>query len=109
MPTRFLGVALSISFSVRDSGPVREVVLSLDGELDTDSARSLEQRMRNLPEADVVVINLSRLSFIDSTGLSLLVTAKNREGDRLRLIGARPPVSHIFESTGTSSLLETEV
>jgi anti-sigma B factor antagonist len=102
-------VALTIAFSMRDSGPVRQLVLRLDGELDSDSARTLEQRLRNLPEADVVVLELRGLGFIDSSGLRLLVDAKRRAGDRLRLVGAQPPVSHVFESAGDAELLDDGV
>jgi anti-anti-sigma factor len=99
-------MSLTIAFSVRDTGRVRELVLRLAGELDTDSAHTLEQRLRNLPEADVVVIDMRGLEFIDSSGLRVLVDAKRRGDDGVRLIGATPPVSHVFERSGASGLLE---
>src|SRR5947208_13828189 len=70
------GMALTIAFSMRDSGPARQLVLRLVGELDSDSSRTLEQRLQNLPEADVVVVDLRGLEFIDSSGLPVLVDAK---------------------------------
>jgi anti-anti-sigma factor len=97
---------LTISFSVRDSGRLRELVLTLAGELDSDSARGLESRLRNLPESDVVVIDLRALTFIDSSGLRVLVAAKRRDGDALRLIGAGPPIADVFETAGSGELLE---
>ena len=97
------------AFSVRDTGRVRELVLRLSGELDSNSAHELEQRLRNLPEADVVVIELRGLEFIDSSGLRVLVEAKRRGGEAVRLIGARPPVTHVFAESGADELLENGV
>ena len=103
------GMALTIAFSMRDSGPARQLVLRLAGELDSDSARTLEQRLQNLPEADVVVIDLRGLEFIDSSGLRVLVEAKRRGPDRLHLVGAQPPVTHVFQGAGSEELLENGV
>ena len=103
------GMALTIAFSMRDSGPARQLVLRLVGELDSDSARTLEQRLQNLPEADVVVVDLRGLEFIDSSGLRVLVDAKRRGSDRVRLVGAQPPVAHVFQGAGTGELLENGV
>jgi anti-anti-sigma factor len=102
-------MALTIAFSVRDTGRVRELVLRLGGELDSDSAHTLEQRLRNLPEADVVVIDLRDLEFVDSSGLRVLIDAKRAAGDAMRLIGATPPVTHVFERLGADELLENGV
>jgi anti-anti-sigma factor len=102
-------MALTIAFSMRDSGPLRELILRVNGELDSESARTLSQRLENLPEADVVVLDLRGLEFIDSTGLRVLVEAKQRYGERLRLVGVQPPVKHVFESSGTTELLENGV
>jgi anti-anti-sigma factor len=99
-------VALSIAFSMRDSGRTRELSLRLAGELDNETARTLEQRLQSLPEADVVVIDLRGLEFLDSSGLRVLIDAKRRAADAVRLVGARPPVSHVFETSGAAELLE---
>jgi len=99
-------MALTMTFSVRDAGPLRQVVLELTGELDGLHARRLQQRLATLPDGDVVIIDLRGLEFIDSTGLGLLVAAKRTHGDRLRLVGASPPVRHVFEHSGTLELLD---
>lgn len=97
---------MTISFSVRDSGSLRELVLTLHGELDSSSSRTLEQRLANLPDADMVLVDLRNLSFLDSSGLRVLVDAKTLGGDRVRLIGAQPPIAHVFENSGTAELLD---
>lgn len=99
-------MGLTITFSMRDSGPLRELVLTLHGGLDTDTARTLRQRLSNLPESDVVCIDMTNLDFIDSGGLRVLVTGKRQFGDGLRLVGAQPPVEHVFEHAGEAELLE---
>ncbi|MFL5893518.1 MAG: STAS domain-containing protein [Thermoleophilaceae bacterium] len=99
-------MALTISFAMRDAARRRELVLRLDGELDGDSALTLDRRLHSLPEADVVIVDLRGLSFIDSTGLRVLVQAKHSQGESLRLVGAPPPVAHVFETSGAGELLE---
>lgn len=57
----------------RDEGQVR---LSLEGELDLASTRTLEDRLTLLrAKRQAVRLDLSKLQFIDSTGLHLLIGA----------------------------------
>jgi anti-anti-sigma factor len=99
-------MGLTITFSMRDTGSLRELALKLHGGLDTDTARTLHQRLSNLPEADRVCIDLTNLDFIDSGGLRVLVTAKRELSDELRIIGAQPPIAHVFERAGAAEVLE---
>lgn len=99
-------MGLTITFSMRDSGSLRELVLTLHGGLDTNTARTLRQRLTNLPESDLLCINLTHLGFIDSGGLRVLIDAKRELKDTLRLVGAQPPVEHVFEHAGEAALLE---
>lgn len=56
-----------------DAGPLR---LRLSGELDLLVGEELEARLRQLQEAgDPVLLDLSGLQFIDSTGLRVIITA----------------------------------
>ena len=69
----------------------RSHLISLAGELDLDSCRAVETELRKAEagQAERIVIDLSRLEFIDSTGLGLLVSAQRRsdaDSGRLRLI-----------------------
>ena len=74
----------------------------LVGELDISTANALEDLLTILggpggPER--IVIDLSGLRFMDSTGLRLLVTADLRLGDdgrQLRLIRGPEPVHRVF-------------
>ena len=76
----------------RSSG--RECVALL-GELDIFTAQSLEDAVLGLEDTNpgLVVIDLTGVSFIDSTGLSVLLTASQRAREQgRRLVVVRPPL-----------------
>lgn len=55
-----------------------------------------------------VVLDLHRVSFIDSSGLKAIVTAHKwlqARGGRLRLVGPNKPTRKIFEITGLTQVL----
>jgi anti-sigma B factor antagonist len=76
--------------------------ISLVGELDISTADALETLLSDLSAAGGprrIVIDLSGLRFMDSTGLRLLVTAdlRLRDGGReLRLVRGPEPVHRVF-------------
>ena len=81
-----------------------ETVLALDGELDLATAEPLRQTLLDAIENDGqgVAVDMTRCSFIDSTGLRILVEAGRRlgrDGQRLRLIGMRDQPRRVFELT----------
>jgi anti-sigma B factor antagonist len=53
-------------------------ILSLEGELDLATAELLEQAMVGLEQEPMVVLDLERLKFIDSTGLRGVLAALER-------------------------------
>ena len=83
-------------------------VLSLYGELDAASAPLLEKQIKRLQwsAAPAIVIDLSGLDFVDSTGLHVLIRAFKRapEGQLTLLRGSRN-VHRVFELTGMDALL----
>lgn len=84
------------------------VVLSLFGELDLASAPSLEKQVKRLQwaGADVVVIDLSGLAFIDSAGLHVLLRAQRRaQAGRLVLLRGPRRVHRVFELSGVDAQL----
>ena len=56
--------------------------IALKGELDLSTVNKVEDELKSLEAsgADLIVLDLSRLSFLDSTGLRCLVTADQRPG-----------------------------
>ena len=73
--------------------------ISLDGELDLVTHRDVERELRIVEETDAtsIVLDLSGVSFIDSSGIRMLLLARARtrdDGARLKL---RRPPARVFE------------
>ena len=74
------------------------------GELDIATVAVLERGLlaAEQTDADTIVLELSRLSFIDSTGLKLLLDATERSAgaDRLRIIAGAPALERLLDIVG---------
>jgi anti-sigma B factor antagonist len=87
------------------------VRIALEGELDYSSALILDDELRRAEAGvhSVLVLDLSELRFMDSTGLGIIASAyrRTRRGGR-RLIVACPTsaVRRIFQLTGMLDRLE---
>ena len=83
----------------------------LRGELDLSTVNKVQEELRRV-EADapaVVVLDLSKLTFLDSTGLRCLVTADQRARDadrRVVLVRGPDPVQRVFSITRLEERLE---
>jgi anti-anti-sigma factor len=89
------------------------VRVSLQGELDLSCARQVEEHFAAIDEqAPVrVVVDLSGLAFIDSSGLRMLLLADARareHGYELVLLPGPEPVQRVFEMTGALDILRFE-
>jgi anti-sigma B factor antagonist len=86
------------------------LVLHLGGELDMASRDVIESAvMAAIPSAYKVVLDLSDLTFCDSSGIAMFVAASEKaraEGVQLTLENLQPRVAHVFEVTGVGPLLE---
>ena len=79
-------------------------VIALAGELDLSTAPVADDVFTRLPEpAGEVIVDMSELTFMDSSGLTVLLMAVNR-GQALRL---RKPSSIIRDLIAASGLDET--
>jgi anti-anti-sigma factor len=79
-------------------------IVRVSGELDISGADLLETRIQELAgdSPDVVVIDLRKVSFMDSTGLRSLLRARalgSEEGWALKLIRGPEPVHRVLELT----------
>ena len=86
------------------SGADSAAILRVSGELDITGADVLETRIKELEgdSPDVVVIDLRKVSFMDSTGLRSLLRARalgSEEGWSLKLIRGPEPVHRVLELT----------
>jgi anti-anti-sigma factor len=80
-------------------------IAELAGELDIASAPDLRERLLALlrPTSGRLVIDLSRVSFCDASGLAVLIGTGRRArllGGFLRLAAVSPEVSQVLHSTG---------
>jgi anti-sigma B factor antagonist len=84
--------------------------LTPSGELDIATAPQLEQEVRSMLARSVpnVLIDLSRLTFIDSSALRLFIVLNERsssDGWKLSLIRPTGQVRSVFEITGAEDSL----
>jgi anti-anti-sigma factor len=79
-------------------------VVQLAGELDLASTPTLADVLHGLePPCDLVILDLSQLTFIDSTGLRLAINEHRRaemDGFDLVLAGATEPILRVLRVTG---------
>jgi anti-sigma B factor antagonist len=91
-------------FRIEEERPARNgvVLFVLYGEVDLHVAPELRERLTTAIEegADYIVLDLSRVTFIDSMALGVLLGARHRlrvlDGD-LRLVVGSPDLRRIFE------------
>lgn len=89
----------------------KALAINLSGELDTVTAELLRELLNSLlqKEKKQVVIDLSGISFINSSGLGALVSASlsfRRDGGRIVLSGIQGMVSRVFELTRMNRAFE---
>ncbi|MDX6679361.1 MAG: hypothetical protein QOE31_3413 [Solirubrobacteraceae bacterium] len=92
------------------SEPNGEVhTLSLDGEFDLVNAPRVERELRSIEATDagVILVDLAGVTFIDSTGIRVLIiaAARSRRDNRLVLAGASPGVLRVLRMAGVAQLL----
>ena len=86
------------------------VRVALSGELDVATAPSVEERLVELEGgAERIVLDLRELSFIDSTGLSLLINTDSRArkaGRAVTIVAAGGTPRRLLETTGLVGRLD---
>jgi anti-anti-sigma factor len=94
--------------TVEEEGLVR---LLLRGELDLSTVSKVEEELRKAEAAEpgLLVLDLSGLNFLDSTGLRLIVTADQRareQGRRVAIVKGPETVQRVFSITRLDERLE---
>jgi anti-anti-sigma factor len=99
-----------LAVAVAPDGPGRFVV-TLAGELDLAAADGFWTELQPLIESSgVVVLDGTELSFLDSSGLRVLLLANARAkevGGKLRLVAPHRAVRRTLELTGANELVTT--
>jgi anti-sigma B factor antagonist len=98
-----------LEVTTQDSGG--QVTISLKGELDLSSVGKVQEELRRV-EAEapaLLVLDLSNLTFLDSTGLRAVVTADERareNGRRFVVVRGPDAVQRVFAITRLEERLE---
>ena len=103
--------APTISLEIERSG--EGAVVTVAGELEFGTAASLRTALIDLSQqgCDPLVVDLAGLEFIDSTGLSLLIQAKQRFESQGRRFALRRPthrVLRVLETSGVADLFSIQ-
>lgn len=87
---------------------VSDTTFALTGELDLHRADQFEAGLRRHAEraTDPVIVDCSELTFIDSSGLGMLVEVHNETGKRLHLQHVSESCRKIFVLTGLDTMFE---
>jgi anti-anti-sigma factor len=101
------------TFSIaEDAGDGDERIIRLRGELDIHSAPDLERALlRSRPPGQRVVLELSGLEFMDSTGLRVLLRARSAADEGRWQVFVRdvpPTIRRLFDMTGVHDALPPE-
>lgn len=93
------------------SRPVHDgIVVAVRGEIDLATVDVVEQELRRAEEShDRVVLDLSRTSFMDSTGVYLIIAVNSRlqkRGASLVVAPGPPQIRRLFELTGLADHVE---
>jgi anti-sigma B factor antagonist len=87
------------------------VHVALVGELDLSTVAKVQEELRRIEASSpaTVVVDLSKLTFLDSTGLRCIVTADERareEGRRMVIVRGPDAVQRVFAITRLEERLE---
>jgi anti-sigma B factor antagonist len=87
------------------------VHVALVGELDLSTVAKVQEELRRVEASspDTLVVDLSKLTFLDSTGLRCIVTADERaraEGRRIVIVRGPDAVQRVFAITRLEERLE---
>ncbi|AUW93624.1 MAG: anti-sigma factor antagonist [Sulfobacillus thermosulfidooxidans] len=87
----------------------RRILVAVNGDLDLTSAAPLRDALDELLERyrdKALVLDLSDVEFIDSSGLGVILGRFRKMGDRpFSLVGVRPSVKAVLELAGITDLL----
>jgi anti-sigma B factor antagonist len=96
-----------LTFTVHPNG--HGVVLRVGGEVDLSTSPQLHAKLVDLVgEAGSVVVDLTPVAFMDSTGLSVLLAAHKRaraDQRSIRLVCPEGPVLRVLRLTGMDKVL----
>ncbi|MFN8108410.1 MAG: STAS domain-containing protein [Thermoleophilia bacterium] len=97
---------MALAVSIQRLGDI--TVVGVDGELDIYTAPEFREEVGDLGETeDRLIVDLTDARLVDSTGLSALVSLRNRIGERdgrMGLVCPNPSLRRLFEVTGMDAV-----
>lgn len=101
---------MNTDFSIEEHRQGGASVLTVIGELDLRTSPELEQRLSHAFDAgaELVILDLRGIEFMDSTGLRVLLTAHQRaheSGRRFALVRGADQVERVLTLTGVRDIL----
>jgi len=105
------GPIVASPFAIEVSGDPASPVVSVRGEIDVATSPQLRNDLNTLVArgARHITLDFSGVSFVDSSGLGVLVGAYKRlredQDGSVRIVGAQPSVRKVFEITGLEAAL----
>ncbi len=105
-----MGASEQLQIGVRQEG--ERVIVTLDGELDMANSPLLQTSMQSdeLGSAKTVVLDLQGLTFLDSTGLRIILAAREqcwRRGQEFAVTPGSQQVQRLLSVTGVGEHLRT--
>jgi anti-sigma B factor antagonist len=99
-----------VELTLTTSAQSGATVLAADGEIDIHTAPDLRARLSELKQggARTIVVDLSRVGFLDSSALGTLVGANKdlrANGGVLKVVCAQPNIQKVFEITRLSEVI----
>ncbi len=85
----------------------------VEGEIDTFTASGLREELEavKITEGLEIQLDLSKVNYMDSTGLGIFVAfykRATREDGKVKLVGLSSRLQRLFEITGLSELMDIE-
>ena len=85
-----------------------QVILYVEGRLDTSSAPRLEEEMKQVSLENKLIFDFGGLDYISSAGLRVLLVTKKMFKDQFILRNVKEEVKQILEITGFIDMLTIE-
>ena len=89
----------------------KELTLNLDGRLDSNTSKILEERIaENFDGKTHVILDFSNLAYLSSAGLRVILAAQKRMNKQGEMVikNVNETIMEIFEMTGFSDILTIE-
>ncbi|MEO4054907.1 STAS domain-containing protein [Solibacillus sp. CAU 1738] len=103
---------MNVNVQFREDGNVTRGLI--EGEIDTYTAPILRAELDAIRVANgmLIELNLSKISYMDSTGLGIIVAfykKVTKENAQLKLVGLTNRLGRLFDITGLSDLMDIEM